>query len=129
VPRPTRHSPLVRNAFLTLAALALALKVLLPAGFMVDTGARGFSIVICTAEGTTVVHQNGAPAGPASKQQHDAPCAFAGHAAPPLPPVAAVLREARWTRVEAPAARLHDLAPGRGLAAPPPPAVGPPVLI
>ena len=129
MPRPTRHSPLVRNAFLTLAALALALKVLLPAGFMVDTGARAFSIVICTAEGTTVVHQNGAPAGPASKQQHDAPCAFAGHGTGAVAPSLAAPMAAAYAAYVAPsAAAISGLAPGRGLAAPPLPARGPPTL-
>lgn len=129
MPRLTRHSPLARNVFLTLAALALALKVLLPAGFMVDPAARGFSMVICTAEGTAVVHQDGAPAGPASKQQHDAPCAFAGHGMGAVAPSLAAPMAAAYAAYVAPSpAPLIGLAPGRGLAAPPLPARGPPTL-
>jgi hypothetical protein len=129
VPRPTRHSPFARNVFLTLAALALALKALLPAGFMVDSAARGFPLVICTSQGTTVVHQDGAPADPASKAQHDAPCAFAGHGAGAIPPsLTAPVAAAYAAYVAASPATPASPAPGRGLAAPPLPARGPPTL-
>lgn len=129
MPRPTRHSPLVRNVFLTLAAFALALRVLVPAGFMVDSTSRGVALVICTSQGTTVVHQDGAPASPASKSQHEAPCTFAGHGTGAVAPsLAAPAAAAYAAYVAASPASPPGLAPGRGLAAPPLPARGPPTL-
>jgi hypothetical protein len=119
--------------------LAVALKVLVPAGFMVgasSSSSTSFPLVLCTDHGAVAVDSGdlGHRAGkktPAEKPAHDAPCAFAGHAAavsPPDPhPVEAV------TFVSAPVAQLsplpRDLAPGRGLAAPPLPARGPPILL
>lgn len=125
-----RFADLRHAAFLTLAAVAVALKVLVPPGFMLaaDTG-RDLPIVLCTAYGAKVVHvsPDQAPV-PADDDRggHDAPCAFAGHAAAPTPPTAAPFTHPRPVteplRVAAPLAT----APGRGLAAPPPPSQAPP---
>lgn len=129
VPRLTRHSPLARRAFLALAALAVALKVLLPPGFMMAGEGADFPLVICTGAGTEIVPQDGAPAEPAGKPGHDAPCAFAGHGAGAAPPSLAAPAAVVFVRHEPPApTALTSLAPGRGLAAPPMPARGPPRL-
>jgi hypothetical protein len=116
-----------RRLCMTLAVLALALKVAVPAGYMVDTTTGGApAIVLCTAQGAVTVKTPGDHHAPASST-HDAPCAFAGHgaafvAAPPAT-VAVVERVAYAPFVPAPAALA---APGRGLSAPPLPARGPP---
>lgn len=125
--RLTRHSPLAHRALLALAALAVALKVLLPPGFMVAGEGAPFPLVICTGAGTEVAHQDGAPSAPAGKAGHDAPCAFAGHGAGAAPPSLAAPTAVVFLRHAPPApTTLTSLAPGRGLAAPPLPARGPP---
>ena len=119
-----------RSVCLTLAVLALARKVLVPQGFMVAVRGAPFPLVICTGHGplTVTLDQHGDPKAPAHKTS-DAPCAFAGNLTPTAPSDVAVLAEP-YAMV---ADRLHgdhgvDLAPGRGLAAPPPPSHAPPVL-
>lgn len=125
--RSARHSPLQRGVFLTLAALAVAMKVLLPPGFMVGKADGGFPLVICTSKGVEIVHQDGAPADSGSQSGHDAPCAFAGHGAGAAPPSLAAPEAVAYAAYAAPPIRpLVGLAPGRGLAAPPLPARGPP---
>ena len=116
---------------MTLAVLALVLKVAVPAGFMVEARAEaGPAIVLCTAEGAVTIKASAAghrsPEAPA-RSTHDVPCAFAGHgaafiAAEPLT-VARVEHAAYAPFVPA---RADDAVPGRGLSAPPLPARGPP---
>jgi hypothetical protein len=125
-----------RHVFLTLAALALAVKVLIPPGYMAAPAASAspFPLVLCTGQGLTIVHGDalgGAEPGnkaPTPKSPHDAPCSFAGHgtAGPAPGPQTATLVEFVAYR-SPPVAGRRDLAPGRGLAAPPLPARGPPV--
>ncbi len=118
-----------RGAFLTLAFLALLMKIAAPPGFMVSAqGPGGFPLVICTGHGplssSTPDNKGGE-----SKSKPDAPCAFAGHAAPPAPAAGAQVAAAAFAHaVERPSLKF-DLAPGRGLAAPPPPSQGPPTLL
>ena len=115
---------------LTLAALALFVRVLIPAGFMADAPpAEGlpFQIVICTALGA-VPAEPGDHA-PAGTPAHDAPCAFAGHGQGLAAADLAGPAPAAFVTYPAPPAADHaDLAPGRGLAAPPPPGRAPPTL-
>jgi hypothetical protein len=119
---------------MTLAALAVALKVLIPAGFMTAPDPRNglpFSLVLCTGDGAKVVQPGEALAGhpdkDADKSAHDTPCPFAGHGAAAPPPSAVTTAKVAFVAY-APVepARLTYLAPGRGLAAPPLPARGPP---
>ena len=134
----TRRSAALRQVFMTLAVLALALKVLVPAGFMAAPKTNGlpFAVVLCTGEGPMVVepggalHKAGKPGeAPGEKSAHDAPCAFAGHGAGALATGLLASEPAGYAAWRAePAARPTDLAPGRGLAAPPPPTRGPPIL-
>jgi hypothetical protein len=110
------------------ALVALALLVLVPPGFMVasDGPAR---ITICTGHGAveSSLDLSGKSA-PANHGKADAPCAFAGHAAPLARAPAAPIVTAAWTLVRASAALpASQIAPGRGLAAPPP-ATGPPAI-
>ena len=132
-----QRAGILRHVVLTLALLALSVKVLVPQGFMVapqPSADAPFALVICTGHGTLVVDPAGA-AKPGSEHRdpsgksptHDAPCAFSGHgAAAPPPSLAPVATVEFVSHVFAPAQRVADLAPGRGLAAPPLPARGPP---
>ena len=131
---------MLRHVVLTLALLALSVKVLVPQGFMVapqPSADASFALVICTGHGTLVVDAAGA-AQPGSDRRdpsgktptHDTPCAFSGHGAAAAPPsLGSIAAVAFVTHVAAPAQRVADLAPGRGLAAPPLPARGPPSLL
>ena len=53
-------------------------------------------------------------------------CAFAGHSAAPSPQPAPVLAQPVVFASVPQGLAVRDLVPGRGLAAPPPPAIGPP---
>jgi hypothetical protein len=120
-----------------LLALTLAMRVIVPTGFMPVAEGGMVRIALCSGMGEQTVwldqagqvHKD-APAGSPSKDQHDQqPCGFGALAlgaglaqfavaAAPMPPVEAPLFGAAFT-----------VAIGRGLAAPPPPATGPPLLI
>lgn len=109
-----------------LAAMALALQVLVPPGFMAARTASGApAVVICTGHGPLKAPGD-APAKPERSADHL--CVFAGHAAAPPPPASLALTEARVEPAVQTALIAPDLQPGRGLAAPPPPSRGPPVL-
>jgi hypothetical protein len=109
------------------ALVALALLVVVPPGFMVagDGPAR---ITICTGHGAVESSLDLSGKGaPAKRGKADSPCAFAGHAAPLAQAPAAPAVTAAWTFARASnALPASQIAPGRGLAAPPP-ATGPPV--
>ncbi len=112
-----------------LAFLAVFLNVLIPQGTMAARRGDAVAIVICTGHGPLV-----APGRPDTDKSgaahHDSACAFAGHGLMDAPPVLAV-QTVSMVLAEAPIAGpgSGDLVPGRGLAAPPPPAQGPPRLI
>jgi hypothetical protein len=139
VTRPTFHRwTNARAVFMTLAALAVALKVLIPVGFMTAPEQRNglpFALVLCTGQGAMVVapgerldHQKGG----SDEKPADAPCAFAAlgvaMGAPPADLAVAPVEFVAYAAQPQPA-RLVHLAPGRGLAAPPLPARGPPSLL
>lgn len=127
---------MARAVFMTLAALAVVLKVMIPAGFMTAPDPRNglpFALVLCTGDGAKLVQPGEALGGHqdknggADKSAHDTPCPFAGHGAAAPPPSAVVTAKVAFVAY-APVepARVTYLAPGRGLAAPPLPARGPP---
>ncbi|HEX4197704.1 MAG TPA: DUF2946 family protein [Caulobacteraceae bacterium] len=116
-----------RRLAAVVAMLALMLQVMVPAGFMVSATPGGPAIVICTGHGPLLVHtDHGQPArSPASKS---GACAFAGHGGAPLAPAPLALAGVRFEAfVPAFIARV-PVYPGRGMAAPPPPAIGPPAI-
>ncbi|MDB5678655.1 hypothetical protein [Sphingomonas bacterium] len=133
---PFRSSALPRHRFAWLMLLvgALLVRGLAPEGWMpVANAAGGIEIALCNGHGPDDVmvltfdgklHRKA----PANGQAGDHPCAFAGvgiaDAPPPLP---AILAPARTFTV-APDRPAAATVPGRGLAAPPPPATGPPTL-
>lgn len=118
-----------RGRGLALGLIALALQVLVPAGYMVADGPQGPALVVCTGHGPLLAASDLGHPGKAPASRPDMPCAFAGHGALAPPATAATPRLAQVSYAPAPAAGLWDLAPGRGLAAPPPPAQGPPHAI
>ncbi len=120
---------------MALAGLTLFLKVLIPPGYMAappQADGPAFALVLCTAQGMVTIDPSdpGAQGDPEPAEDDGArhsPCVFAGHGLN-APATSLALGE---VVVFAPPA-LHGLAtraelvPGRGLAAPPPPARGPP---
>lgn len=129
---------LSRHVCLTLVALAIAMKVLIPPGMMVATGPRNelpFPIVLCTGEGMLSV----APGAPLSQHddttkdapaKSDAPCLFAGHALAAPPPVVAAIGEVTFVTLQSDAPLpAVSVTPGHGLSGPPLPARGPPILL
>ena len=114
---------------IALAMLALALRVLIPSGFMVadqQTGHGGYPIVICTGHGALTLAPPGDNKAPSPKSATHAPCAFAGAATPVAPILSALQPSAYALSSPVLAAVQPDQIPGRGLAAPPPPSIGPP---
>ena len=126
-----------RSAWLVLATLAILMKILAPPGFMLAPTHDRLEIVLCTGHGTVTAdlaaldHRSDQKKDRGGTSSHDGPCAFAGHGAgAPAPSgfsVAAVEFVAYRDAIGSMAPR--DLAPGRGLAAPPLPARGPPILL
>ncbi|QUD88868.1 hypothetical protein [Phenylobacterium montanum] len=114
---------------LALSLVALLLQVLVPAGYMVADGQQGPAIVVCTGHGPLLAAGDLGHPGKAPASRPDAPCAFAGHGALAPPTVTATLAPSPVSYAPALNAIFADLAPGRGLAAPPPPALGPPAAI
>ncbi len=124
-----------RSVLLTLALFAVMLRVAIPAGFMMGQAPSGaFAMVICSPDGARVAAadwagQDGRQKAPADSQKHDSPCVFAGHGLADSPPPILMVRPAGMVVASAaPPPLLRDARPGRGLAAPPPPATGPPIL-
>jgi len=119
-----------------LAIAAIAVRALIPAGYMlapVNDG-RHIAIVLCSGHeavldiNTGKLIDSAQPPGrdDRSDQSGDAPCVFAATTALAAPEFGAVLSAPLMRsalRVDARAA----IAPGRGLAAPPPWATGPPL--
>lgn len=116
-----------------LAMFAILLKVVLAPGTMLAaTPSGGMMVTLCTSDGLTSgwigadgkLHREA----PGKAHHDDAPCAFSALSAAALdagllPP--SLVPPARATLAHAPLA----LRPGAGLAAPPPPATGPPVAL
>ena len=133
-----RRSPAWRGICLTLAVLAVAFKVLVPAGFMAaaPTNDLPFPLVLCTGQGALVVapgdvlpgHEEQGTDGKAAPHN---PCLFAGHGVgAPAPNLLDASRVEFITyAASSPVTPAFTLAPGRGLAAPPLPARGPPSLL
>jgi hypothetical protein len=127
-----------RRVCLTLAVLAVAMKILVPPGFMAGTQSNDlpFQIYLCTAQGGVTVQSGealahrGDPGQAPAKSAHDSPCAFAGHALGATPPSVAEAPAVAFIAYtpSVPAVATH-LIPGRGLAGPPLPARGPPALL
>lgn len=135
-----------RFACVALALVALAFRALVPVGFMVASPAMAgqlkgaIPIVLCSMQGNSVVFmgQDGVIISPTdgdpaqddnTKSNSHADCMFAaGMASVPVPKFM-VLHQMAWSTARHEHFAISDLVPGRGLAAPPPPATAPPTLI
>lgn len=119
---------------LALLALTLAVRVIIPTGFMPTADADGMiRISLCSGMGAQTVwldksghiHKD-AP----TKEQHDPqPCGFGALAFGAETPDAPDIAPLAPTDKAAISLPIFAVAIGRGLAAPPPPATGPPSLI
>ncbi|HEY3888752.1 MAG TPA: hypothetical protein VGL73_09260 [Caulobacteraceae bacterium] len=119
-----------RGVALTLAALVLALKIAVPPGFMIADAGAPVPIAICTGHGPLMLDHGDGKSPNAPMHKTDAPCTGAGNVTPlstPLADGAAALYV--WAATVPGAGPALDAAPGRGLAAPPPPSHAPPALI
>jgi hypothetical protein len=115
---------------MTLTMLALALKVLVPQGFMLSERGSGIPLVICTGHGPLMLSDNGhgGSKDPAHKKS-DAPCMGAGNVTPVAPSTLAAASEPIVQIADRlPGGVSPDLIPGRGLAAPPPQSHAPPAV-
>ena len=116
-------------------ALVLLFRLLIPAGYMITpAGAGQPALVLCAAASPAAVdpaprhghegHSDSAPAKPV-----DPPCPFAALAAPALPPSPPAAPASPTFADSADAAEAAAGRRGPGLAAPPPPATGPPPTV
>lgn len=129
----------LKIAGLTLAALALFLKVLIPPGTMVapPSADKSFPLMICTSQGAMAMpmadmggHHDPADKGdPGPDAGHHHPCIFASASASPLTPSVAAAPPRAAPVYDDTFQSLSHSAPGQGLSAPPPPARAPPVLL
>lgn len=124
------------------ALLALLVRALIPAGYMVaaaETPNGRFLIVqLCEGHASTAqvidletgqkIDLSKLPKSPTNSGNSDQPCAFAVAAAF-APPVMTAESLAVMASTDADIALPAVVRPGRGIAAPPPPATGPPILI
>lgn len=129
-----RSSQISHPCALALIVCALLLRALIPAGWMPTAGTDGMiRIAMCTGMGATTawmdrsgkIHQD-APGGSDHGSQ---PCGFAvlGHGLDAMPGLA--IPAARTGNDVGVMTALPAVSVGRGLAAPPPPSTGPPILI
>jgi hypothetical protein len=117
-----------RRVFTALTSLALLLQILAPPGFMVSTDPAVRGLVVCTGHGPFVVSpQPGKPA-KAPKSTSPGPCVFAAHGAAPPPSIATLIPTAEPNAGNSASGAVFDVAPSRGLAAPPPPSQAPPPI-
>ena len=115
-----------------LAILALTLQLAIPPGFMVAPAhAGGPTIVICTGHGPELALAPGDRGTPAKAPSgKSAPlCPFAGHGGVPTVAGPVAIGAVAFAGYAEPAAEARRTAPGRGLAAPPPPSQAPPTQL
>ncbi|MCA3724739.1 MAG: hypothetical protein IM666_00120 [Phenylobacterium sp.] len=123
---------MLRRAAPVLVVLALAMRIVVPAGVMfAETPGGGLQMTLCTGQGAMVAPLSDDGTGPdAGKGASDSPCAFAATSA--FTPTESVLLPvpAPWPAPTAhPGVRTKHQRPGLGLPAPPPPKTGPPSLV
>lgn len=126
-----------------IALLTMLVRAIVPAGYMLaeaeTVSGRYVTIQMCTehTQSTRVLDvKSGRMLDPdeapktdkSDKSSNNTPCVFAA-IAPLAPPVADVSTVEFVTVSNVEFAQVRDVAPGRGLPAPPPPATGPPVSI
>jgi hypothetical protein len=131
--RITRISLIGRKIAAMLVVLALAVRIAVPSGWM-PSADRAFALTVCTGFDTQTIwldKQGGLHKQDPSKGKavDHAPCAFASAVIgiAPLPDSVSILAFSGQKYV--PPFGSQQLFIGHGLAAPPPPSTGPPLLI
>lgn len=125
-----RQSGMARGLFVAATLLVLSMRMLVPTGFMPVASDGRMVIQLCTGTGPATMVLDLGKAAPTSGDQHqagDGPCTFAGA-------FAGGLLAAAMPTILAPALAIARLSHGAAiadltvhrLAAPPPPAIGPP---
>jgi hypothetical protein len=104
------------------------MQVLVPQGFMFSGNPALPGLVICTGHGPLVLDGDHSLPGKGSKPSQDKPCGFAVHCAASEPSAALRVSAIVFYVVAIATAPALAVAPGRGLAAPPPPSHAPPDL-
>jgi hypothetical protein len=117
-----------RIAVALLATLAFLVQLAAPQGFMLASANGAPSIVICTGHGPLLAPGDDHGLPDKGRTQTGA-CAFAGHGGAPTTPPLLAFAPVRFEHAAAAAVSGSAVAPGRGLAAPPPPSQAPPALI
>jgi len=133
---PATHRHDMRRSFgwLLLLVAALLARSIAPEGWMpVVNAAGGIEITVCNGTGpddNMVLSPDGKlhHKAPGKSQPGDHVCAFAGFGVADAPPTLVALAAPVFAPDAAPALDPIEAIPGRGLAAPPPPATGPPSL-
>lgn len=120
-----------RIAF-ALVALALLMRLLVPVGWM-PAAEQGFAITLCTGEGAVsawVDDKGEIHKGKPAAEQTSHPCIFAGFGvALDLPSFTAIGAPLLLAAEALPPFARFVVAIGQGLAAPPPPSTGPPIIL
>ena len=125
-------SPL-RNFAAIFILMALAMRVIIPSGYM-PSSERGFALTICAGMDTQTVwmdksgklHKEDPSKGKSVEHQ---PCAFAGAAITADFHATALRIDMAPVALAIPVFAKREVSVGAGLAAPPPPAIGPPSYI
>jgi hypothetical protein len=117
----------LRNLLFALALAAMGVRAAAPPGYMFSPGSTGLTVTLCN--GGSFHLDLGGVGHDQNKHSNDSgTCLFAAAAhaapAPTTPQPAAVSVASVAAQPAAPAVSI-----GRGLAAPPPPATGPPVIV
>lgn len=118
----------------SLLAFVLLFRLMVPAGYMIgpDGGGRP-GLALCagmaaaTAESESHEGHNGGSEAPAPAERGATPCAYAALGTPPLPPAPPVFPTPSGTVEPSLAGVPLDGVRHSALAAPPPPATGPPL--
>lgn len=129
--RGTSLLGMLRRTAPLLAALAVTLRVLVPAGVMFEVAPDGgLQMTLCTGQGAMALQPGDPDSGPEpAEASPDSPCAFAGLAVFSPADSALLPVPAPWPAPSAhEGVQTGDLRPGLGLPAPPPPKTGPPRL-
>jgi hypothetical protein len=121
-----------RAILVAIAALALAARMVVPAGWMPSYDAGRITITLCTELGKTQawidsdgrIHKEA----PASNGSADGSCAFAGLGSVADLPVASAPAPLRPIPTNDPVT-TSSVSVGQGLPAPPPPSTGPPAIL
>lgn len=128
------HSaPLMRNLAAMMVVFALAVRIVIPSGWM-PSGDKAFAITVCTGMDIETVwldkqgniHKEEPGKG---KSVDHAPCAFAGSGGPVDLPTGWAAQPVKPAAAEPLPFPAMTVSVGHGLAAPPPPAIGPPTLV